>query len=113
MMVPMMMWCSLPPPFILDSNEVFRDVSEKSFLQKVESILDYITLSGLTLDTLVDAVCWGDDECVRSQKVRLHRSTFTNSTLLPGTLKRLRSPQAVVLLVPGKVLQKKDRELCN
>ena len=77
-----------PPPFDIPLPSAHNS-SNEDLNKRVESVLDYILLSGLTLDAFLDAVCWGNAQCIQSHKVRWHRSSFTNSSLLPGILSRL------------------------
>lgn len=80
------------PSTTWDLQQVFRNLAGKDHIHKVEATLDFITLAGLDLPCFLDAVCWGDQDCISSPKVCRHWADFTASIYLPGIIKRLHTP---------------------
>lgn len=56
--------------------------------RKVRTVIDVMESVGLNLISFLDAVSWGDPECIADAKIRAQRSALMTSKTLPSILHR-------------------------
>ncbi|KAF8162178.1 hypothetical protein K438DRAFT_1456420, partial [Mycena galopus ATCC 62051] len=59
---------------------------------KVNNVLKAIRKEGLDLAIFLDALCWGNKECISNPDIRFARTGLMVSDELPGILKRCYNP---------------------
>lgn len=67
-------------------------LSGQSLCQKVIKVLDTMEREGIDMPIFLDAISWGDAECITNDKVRYARTALMGSRQLPGILKRWYNP---------------------
>jgi hypothetical protein len=65
---------------------------DKNIALIVWAILGTMDSYGIDLPIFLDALSWGDPECIQNAKIRYERSTLMNSAELPGILRRWWKP---------------------
>ena len=89
---------SYQPP-TSDSDEMGSDLEAKNpdnisteLSKKVHKILDYINSLGMNLPLFLDALSWGDQGCIRDEKIKAARTDLMGSAELSGILQRWWKP---------------------
>ena len=87
----------------VQNTRILRDdLQGKSLLTPVKHVLTVIDTLGINVAIFLDALSWGDAECIQDAKIRYARSALMNSEELPGILQRWWKP-------PWPVTSKKKR----
>jgi hypothetical protein len=83
----------------LDSDTDKMDVKSDSdnqtsteLSQKVQKVLHYMNLLGISLPLFLDALSWGDKGCVQDEQVKSAWTALMGSPKLPGILKHWWKP---------------------
>ena len=81
------------PAIELQNTQVLRDQLEgKSLVGPIRHILTTMDGLGINLPIFLDALSWGDPECIQDAKIRYSRSALMNSKELTGILRRWWKP---------------------
>ncbi|KAJ2989696.1 hypothetical protein NUW54_g8698 [Trametes sanguinea] len=97
------------------TKSIREDLSSGLRLEKrVERVLVYMNKEGLNLEVFLDAVFWGDQECVANPVIQHERTVFMSSPTLPNVLNRTAdraskgkaSVQDFALEQAGRILEK-------
>lgn len=67
-------------------------LSGQNLCQKVVRVLETMEREGIDLPLFLDAISWGDAECISNDRVRYARTALMGSRQLPGILKRWYNP---------------------
>lgn len=59
---------------------------------KVRKVLYMMDVEGINLPMFLHLVCWGDDGCIKDEKIRYERTALMVSEELPGILSAMREP---------------------
>ncbi|KAJ7785521.1 hypothetical protein B0H14DRAFT_3584045 [Mycena olivaceomarginata] len=73
----------------------------KELVKKVKAVLAAVRTEGLNLPIFLDAVCWGDPQCIADATVRYARTSLMTSEELPGIIERCYNPPRPVGERPG------------
>lgn len=79
-------------PIYQRTQSLGRALSGQNICQKVLKVLDTMSQEGLDLPLFLDALSWGDAECITNGKVRYARTALLGSVQLPRILKRWHNP---------------------
>ncbi|KAI0630349.1 hypothetical protein C8Q77DRAFT_1219914 [Trametes polyzona] len=77
-----------PPIQLQDTRAKQRQLGSASKLERVRNILKCMDNNGMNLPMFLDALSWGDEDCVNDPKVRYERTALMVSEELPHILKR-------------------------
>jgi hypothetical protein len=70
----------------------------KNLVELIRPVLILMDQQGINLPILLDAISWGDADCIQDAKIRYERSAFMNSRELPVILRRWwKPPRSTVL----------------
>lgn len=64
----------------------------QNLCQKVVKVLEVMERENIDLPLFLDAISWGDAECISNDKVRYARTALMGSKQLPGILRRWHKP---------------------
>lgn len=79
----------LLPPIQLQQTRALRErLGSVSKVDRVIQILDFMESMDMNLPIFLDALSWGDDECISDSKVRYAHTALMVSEELPGILER-------------------------
>ncbi|KAI0056259.1 hypothetical protein BV25DRAFT_1872872 [Artomyces pyxidatus] len=79
-------------PIQLHRTELLRNNLNSPVVDKVRSVLQFMDAQGINLPIFLDALSWGDRECVLDPKIRFERSGLMHSLELPGIITRWYKP---------------------
>jgi hypothetical protein len=85
-------------------NQSRRDKLGPDIVNKVCKVLDVMKRLGLNLTLFLDAVSWGDSECIANPTIRIARTGLMTSTELPSILRRWWKPRIVRLSHAGVLI---------
>jgi|SRR6266481_72265 len=75
------------PAIELQNTQVLRDqLQGKGLVGPIQHILTIMDGLGINLPIFLDALSWGDPECIQDAKIRYSRSALMNGKELPGIL---------------------------
>ncbi|KAF7318340.1 hypothetical protein HMN09_00342800 [Mycena chlorophos] len=83
------------PSFLRLNTERLRAKLGGDVCGRVKTVLEAMDGAGLNLPIFLDAVSWGDAECIRDAKVRAARTSLMLSEELPGILRRWWKPPRI------------------
>jgi hypothetical protein len=79
---------NIGPAIGVQNTQILRDgLQGKSFLTPVKYVLTVMDALGINVPIFLDALSWGDAECIQDAKIRYARSALMNSEELPGILR--------------------------
>jgi hypothetical protein len=81
------------PAIELHNTQILRDhLQGKSLVGPIKHLLVVMDGMGINLPIFLDALSWGDPECIQDAKIWYARSALMNSKELPGILQRWWKP---------------------
>ena len=75
------------PAIQLQNTQGLREKLQGNLKDTVKKGLFVFDSLGINLPIFLDALSWGDSECITDAKIRYERSTLVNSKELPGILR--------------------------
>ncbi|KAJ7694729.1 hypothetical protein B0H14DRAFT_2419078, partial [Mycena olivaceomarginata] len=79
-----------------NSRHLREKLAPGDLVKKVRNILDALKKEEMDLPIFLDALLWGDDECISDNRMRYARAALMTSEEFPGILERCyRPPRAV------------------
>jgi hypothetical protein len=84
-----------------NSRYLRNKLGPEELVKKVKAVLAAVRTEGLNLPIFLDAVCWGDPQCIADATVRYARTSLMTSEELPGIIERCYNPPRPVGERPG------------
>jgi hypothetical protein len=85
------------PAIEVQNTQLLREgLQGKSLLTPVKHVLAVMDTLGINVPIFLDALSWGDSDCIQDAKTRYARSALMNSEELPGILRRWWKPPRTV-----------------
>ncbi|KAJ7159879.1 hypothetical protein C8R43DRAFT_1124238 [Mycena crocata] len=79
-----------------NSRHLREKLAPGDLVKKVRNILDALKEEQINLPIFLDALCWGDTECISDKRMQYARTSLMTSEEFPGILERCyRPPRAI------------------